>query len=257
MVFYIVKKRIKKKPSPLSYRHRTYRQAVDPAGLCSFEIKIKETDLHILASKDLSAEASNLVLQYRGQLEQYIADNPAFLTALTPLPFNPLAPPIVKAMLKAAQIADVGPMAAVAGAIAEFVGLDLLAAGAAEVVVENGGDIFMRRQQDSIVGVFAGTSPLSNKIGITIKKDHMPVGICTSSGTVGHSLSLGQADSATIVAPSATLADAFATRIGNAIKHEADINGTLALASTFEGIIGVVVICKGRLGVWGVEITAL
>jgi ApbE superfamily uncharacterized protein (UPF0280 family) len=156
-------------------------------------------------------------------------------------------------MIKAAAAADVGPMAAVAGAIAEYVGRDLLDAGEPEVMVENGGDIFLKRDKECVASIFAGQSPLNQKVGIRIPSPLMPIGLCTSSGTVGHSLSLGKADSVTVLAPSALLADAAATRLGNEVKagDQRSINETLAVARAIPGILGVVIICGKNLGVWG------
>lgn len=239
----------KKHRDPLSYTKRTYRQGIDPAGLVGFEVKVKETDLHILAPEDMTALALQQVILYRCQLEGYIADHPQFLPALVPQPRDLLAPPLVKEMLKAGELADVGPMAAVAGTFAEFVGRDLLAAGATEIIVENGGDIFLSRFQESIISIFAGASPLSGRIGIRLESG--PQGICTSSGTVGHSLSFGKADSVTVLSASTALADAAATRIGNEVKTEADIANALDIAKTIPGLTGAVIVKGSQIGAWG------
>jgi uncharacterized protein len=240
-----------RKKDPASYRHRCYRQLLDSGGLVPFEVKIRETDLHILATEDRREQALQLVLQLRNQLEAYIAGHPEFLTSLRPLPMDPLAPSVAKAMAAGAAAAGVGPMAAVAGAIAEFVGRGLLAAGIGEIMVENGGDIFLKRDRECLISVFAGASPLSHKVGIQIPRQQLPLGICTSSGTVGHSFSFGQADAVTVLAASVPLADAAATRLGNEIKMEGDIEGALALARTIPGVLGVLVVKGRHLGAWG------
>ena len=251
-------KRKKKRPAPCSYRKRTYRNCVDHGELISFEVRIRETDLHILAGKDLRDEAGAAVFRYRSQLEGYIARHPEFATALRPLPADLTAPPIVKAMLAAGLAAEVGPMAAVAGAMAEYVGLDLLAAGAGEVVVENGGDIYFCRGQESVVGIFAGASPLSSRVGLKIAASRMPLGICTSSGTVGHSLSLGEADAVTVLAKDTALADAVATLAGNAVQPGQSLELALAKGAAVPGILGVVIIRGEELGAWGeVELVGL
>lgn len=219
---------------------------------------MKETDLHILAESDLHSEAAHLVAQYRNQLESYIARNPMFLVSLSPMAGDFLAPPLIKEMMKAAMATGVGPMAAVAGGVAQYVGQDLLARYSREIMVENGGDIFLKRSVDCRVAIFAGQSPLSNKIGIEVKKEDMPLGICTSSATVGHSLSLGQADAVTVVAPSACLADAAATRLGNETKENRPIAEVLGVASKIAGITGVVVVRGEELGAWGkVELVSI
>ena len=243
----------RKKISPSAYNKRTYRQAVAADDMVSSFVTVKETDLHILAAKNTEEEGFHFVHRYRNQLENYIRKHPEFLTALIPLEQDRLAPPIVKAMLKAAAAADVGPMAAVAGAIAEYVGRDLLATGLQEVMVENGGDIFLKRDRECIAAIFSGQSPLNRKVGIRIPAHLMPVGLCTSSGTIGHSLSLGKADSVTVLAPSALLADAAATRLGNEVSEAGreNINNVLTLARTIHGLLGVLIICGKNMGAWG------
>lgn len=240
-----------RKKDPLSYRDRRYRQLLQPEGLVSFEVKVRETDLHILAAEDMRRQALRLVVQCRNQLEEYISRHPDFLTSFQPLPSDALAPPLIRSMLAAGAAAGVGPMAAVAGAIAEFVGKELLREGAGEVMVENGGDIFLKRDKDCLLTIFAGSSPLSSKLGVEIPRRQMPLGVCTSSATVGHSVSLGRADAVTVLAASTILADAAATRLGNEVKSEADIQGALDLARAMPGLSGVLVIKGGKLGAWG------
>ena len=244
----------RKKISSSSYKKRNYRQAINaPAGLVSNFVKVKETDLHILASSNIEKDGYNFVHRYRNQLENYIGSHPDFLTALIPLKSDTLAPPIIKDMQQAAAAANVGPMAAVAGAIAEYVGRDLLDTDVEEVIVENGGDIFLKRNDDCVTAIFAGQSSLNQKVGIKIPAGSMPVGICTSSGTVGHSLSLGQADSVTVLAASASLADAAATRLGNEVSstEKETINHAIEVARNIPGLLGVVIICGEQMGAWG------
>ncbi len=251
-----------KRKDPASYSRRDYRGLQGQGELVSSFARISETDLHILADRDVADLAKEFVLRYRMQIEGYIARHPQFLSALLPLPADDLAPPIVREMLAAGEAADVGPMAAVAGVISEYVGRDLLAAGLEEVMVENGGDIFLHRKKSCTVAIFAGQSPLSYKVGVRIPLEAMPAGICTSSGTVGHSLSFGEADSVTVLASATALADAFATRLGNEVgaarSAETGIERALALARQFAGIEGVVVICGVLMGAVGkVELVSL
>ena len=221
--------------------------------MVSSYVSVKETDLHILAAREIERQALDLVYQFRNQLENYIAARPEFLTALVPIDKDLLAPPIVKQMLEAASSADVGPMAAVAGAIAEFVGFGLLDQGIDEIIIENGGDIFIKRNKECITSIFTGQSPLNQKLGIKIAKADMPIGVCTSSGTVGHSLSLGQADSVTVLAASTPLADAAATRIGNEVSSKAAgsaIEHALDIGRNISGLSGVVIIQGEKVGAW-------
>jgi len=249
-----MKEKKRKRISPPDYKERGYRLGADAsAGLTANFVRVKETDLYILAPGNIEEAGYSLVHRYRNQLENYISGHPDFLTALVPLEMDSLAPPIIKDMLRAAAAADVGPMAAVAGAIAEYVGRDLLSAGHGEIIVENGGDVFLKRHDGCVAAIFAGRSPLSRKVGIRIPAERMPVGLCTSSGTVGHSLSLGRADSVTVLAPSASLADATATRLGNEIPtgSREDIRRALEVVGTIQGILGAVIICGEQMGAWG------
>ena len=252
-------RRLKK---PESYRTRSYRQFPDQTDLIATQVLIQETDLHILATRDVKERATELVIQYRLQLEHYIVKHPLFLATLDPMPMDFLAPSLVREMLAAGQQAGVGPMAAVAGVIAEFVGKALAAEGIEEIIVENGGDIYVQRLKECSVAIFAGQSPLSYKVGLRLLPSQMPVGVCTSSGTVGHSLSFGKADSVTVVARSTALADAAATCIGNEVETtlsaKAGVERALAKAGEIEGIEGAVVICGEVMGAMGaVELVRL
>ena len=242
----------KRKKDPESYRDREYRKIADARGLIPSQVLVKETDLQILAPVDVTEAATHLTIQYRNQLENYLARLPAFIEALSPLVDDPSAPPMIREMLRAALVAGVGPMAAVAGVIGEYVGRGLLAnVDCGEVVVENGGDIFMKRHNDCTIAIYAGESPLSYRIGVRVPAQSMPVGVCTSSGTVGHSLSLGQADSVTVISQSTALADAAATRLGNEVGKGGDVGPALKLAAKMPGLIGVVIVTGEELGAWG------
>lgn len=240
---------------PESYIERAYRALPDPGDLIASFVRIKETDLHILADSDVTDPAQKLVLQYRLQIEKYIRQHPEFASALSPLPADPLAAPIVKEMLAAGRSAGVGPMAAVAGVIAEYVGRGLMQSGCREVMVENGGDIYINRKRDCTVAIFAGESSLSLQTGLKLAGKNMPIAVCTSSGTVGHSLSFGRADSVTVIAKSTALADAAATRLGNEVGRAsgggAGIKKALVKSRDISGVLGVVVICGEKIGAVG------
>jgi len=238
------------KPKTSSYRERSYRKRVQAENLASFRVLIKETDLMVSASRDFSSQTKSIVHTIRRQLEDYIHSKPDFSTALLPYPEDPFAPAIVKEMISAANMFDVGPMAAVAGAIADFVGKDLLHYSN-EVIVENGGDIFIKTAKSTTVSVHAGSSPLSNKLGLIMEPAQMPLGICTSSATVGHSLSLGIADSVCVVAHSASVADAAATSLGNRITDTNSLKREIETIREFEVIKGGIVITGKTMATWG------
>ena len=232
------------------YEPRSYRHWVKGKDLVSFNVVVKETDLYIRASTNLKTKAYKLVLKYRDTLEKYIERHPTFVTSLEPLPVGDDAPRIAKSMSAATSRVGIGPMASVAGAIAEFVGNELLAFSP-EIIVENGGDIYLKSLEKRIVGIYAGKSPLTGKIGLEIKSEDTPLGICTSSGTVGHSLSYGKADAVVVLSKSAPLADAAATAIGNLIIQASDIRRGIELAKGIEGLKGVIIIKDDNVGLWG------
>ena len=229
---------------------RTYRHWIEGTDLVAFNITIKETDLYIRAKADLHRKALRIARKYRYQLEGYIKKNPDFLSSLEPLPVPEYAPSIVKEMCQAGIDAEVGPMASVAGAIAEFVGRELLTF-TQEIIVENGGDIFLKIMKKRTVGIFAGDSPLTGKLGIEINAEDTPLGICTSSGTVGHSFSYGKADAVIVLSVSATLADAAATSIGNRVRNAGDIESAIEYGKTIKGMKGLVIIKGDKVGAWG------
>ena len=232
------------------YEERTYRNLVKTDDLVKFEVVVKETDLLIRAERDFSKEARESVLKYRNQLETYITRNPEFQRSLVPLTDDPYAPEIVQQMIRASRLAGVGPMAAVAGAMAEWVSKDLLKLSK-EVIVENGGDIYLATSRERTIGIFAGDSPLSLKIGIVISPEDTPLGVCTSSGTVGPSLSFGKADAVCILAKSSALADAVATAVGNIVGEKKDIELGLERGKKIAGVLGMLIIVEEKMGVWG------
>jgi ApbE superfamily uncharacterized protein (UPF0280 family) len=232
------------------YEPRTYRHWVKGDDLVSFSVVVKETDLYICAASDLHRKAHRLVLKHRDSIERYIARRPDFLTSLEPIDVEHNMPRIVRDMADAARLCGVGPMAAVAGAIAEYVGKELLEFSP-EIIVENGGDIYLKSLRRRTIGIFAGGSPLTGKLGLQIEPGDTPLGICTSSGTVGHSLSFGKADAVIVLADSATLADAAATAIGNRVSEPEDIEKGIKFAQGIGQLKGVVIIKDENMGVWG------
>src|SRR4030042_1942645 len=232
------------------YQPRVYRRWIKDDDLVSFDVAVKETDLYIRAASKLEAEAIEAVIKSRTPLEEYIKSHPLFLHSLEPCSVEDDAPAIVRDMAKAARIAGVGPMAAGAGAIAEAVGKDLLA-HSPEIIVENGGDIFMKISRPRLIGVYAAASSHTGRIALEVNPQETPLGVCTSSGTVGHSLSLGAADAVIALSCSTALADAAATAIGNMVRTADDINVAIEQAQAIDGLTGVIVIKDDRMGMWG------
>lgn len=234
----------------MTYEVRAYRNYVKAEDLTKFEIIEKETDLLIIADKNLYDKAVVSAVKHRTELEKYIESDPKFLKALAPYRIRYDAPTIVKEMASASRRAKVGPMAAVAGAVAEFVGRDLLPFSE-EIIIENGGDIFLKINKPRKVGIYAGDSPFSEKIALELDPLPHPYSVCTSSGTVGHSFSFGKADAVVVIAKSALLADAAATSVGNVIKEISDMDQALKFARKIRGLDGVLIIKGDQMGALG------
>lgn len=234
---------------------RLYRRTAGGGRFKTFTVTVKESDLWIAVPRKsfsavLPGQIEQLVWRTRRQLESYIAAHPDFAVTLEPYLVKEPAPGIVLEMARAGNLAGVGPMAAVAGALAEIVGRWLLRERA-EVVVENGGDIFMKVVERASVAILAGKSPLSNKIALLVEPGGRSCGICTSSGTAGHAYSEGRADAAVILSPSAALADAVATAVANRVQGPADLEQALSFARSIEGVNGALLICGERIALWG------
>ena len=232
------------------YEPRTYRHWISDKELTVSNIVVKETDLYIRATINLRRKAYKIVQKYRDILEKYIEEHPSFLTSFEPVSVGDNAPLIIRLMSEATNRVGVGPMASVAGTIAESVGNDLLTFSP-EVIVENGGDIYLKSLRNRIIGIHAGNSSFTGKIGLEIEVQDTPLGICTSSGTVGHSLSFGKADAVIILAKSAILADAAATAIGNLVISSDDIVRGIEFAEGIEGLKGAIIIKNDDMGLWG------
>lgn len=230
------------------YVERVYRAVMEPEGLTCYSVVQGESDLYVCTTGDLSAEAAESLEEHRGHLEAYLRAHFDFGTSFRPIPVDSEAPAIVKEMADAAAAFDVGPMASVAGAVAQFVGTDLLR-GSSEVIVENGGDIFLAGGGTRAVRIFAG----ARSAGVDISFEDAPggVGLCTSSATVGPSVSLGAADAVTVLARTATIADAAATAIGNRVVRPENIEEGLGMGREAEDVYGVVILLQGSVGIWG------
>ncbi|MDZ7635646.1 MAG: UPF0280 family protein [Bacteroidales bacterium] len=240
-----------------AYQPRLYREAMGNSRWTSFRSAYRETDLWVAIDSRHYRKASerftmDRILYYRDILEKHIATHQEFRDSLTPVVAPGGVHPLIQNMSEAAQIAGTGPMSAVAGAVAENVCRDLLSEFEAdEVIVENGGDIFMRLTAPVAVAVHAGVSPLSEKIALQVKPEDTPLALCCSSGTVGHSMSFGMADACMIACRSGALADAYATVFGNEVKSEGTVYEVTEKALGQSQILSVVIIAGDKLGIGG------
>jgi hypothetical protein len=216
----------------------------------AYRVRVESTDLYIRSRGNHAFWVQTLVRDIRSELKEHIRKHPEFLESMVPLQPVRKVHPVIAGMYRAAQKAQTGPMAAVAGAVAEHVGRGLLRR-CEEVVVENGGDNFMKLKEPGVNTIFAGRSPFSGALGLRIEPERTPLAVCTSSGTVGHSVSKGRADAATIISPDGCLADAAATATANLVQSEEDFQGALAYALGIEGVLGAVLILGDKLAVQG------
>ena len=236
---------------------RTYRKQFSRERFGSFTVNYKETDLWMGVDPDsfrpeMKGSAFEKVKQLRHSLEAYLLTDPVFGKTFVPKNSQPNAPEIVKLMSHAGQVAGVGPMAAVAGAFAEAVGRHLMNCfDLQELVVENGGDIFLKVDRPILLSIYAGNSVLSEKIGIEIPAIDTPLGVCTSAGTVGPSISFGKADAAMVVCRDTALADAFATAFGNRVGGQEDVQAVIVQTEQFSEILSAVIICGDKIGIRG------
>lgn len=231
------------------YQPRDYRRIVQPDGLVRFGVVLAESDLAVWATRDLRAEAAAALQKVRAELEAYIGRHPQFLTTRQPLDLLDGAPQVAKRMVKAARAAGVGPMAAVAGAVAQAVA-EAIAPLSQEVIVENGGDVYMITRRLRLVTIVAPGSALTGRLALKVPAGRS-LAVCTSSGTHGHSFSLGRADAAVIAAADGALADAVATATGNRVRTAHDIAPAIQWATSIDGVVHAVVLFGERFGTAG------
>ncbi len=241
----------------MDYEKRSYRERFSTIERRSFVVSYKQTDLWIAVNKEaysdyIQQEALRLIIELRDQMDNYILNDPEY--ALSLIPYTPAnqAPEIMHLMASASKLAEIGPMSAVAGAVAQYVGVALKEKfSVGEIIVENGGDIYAESISDLDVSVFAGSSPLSERIGLHIPASSFPLGICTSSGTVGPSLSFGKADAVMIICKDTMLADSYATAMANMIKTGRDIPNVIDIIREKKEILSAIIIVDDKMGITG------
>lgn len=230
---------------------RSYRSS-SVNDLLKYRITVGESDLWVLSQENLKTKLERFLKFYRRQLKEYLDSHPGFLQALTPWPDDYQAPEIVQSMIYASRLAGVGPMAAVAGAIAAVIGRKFDQDKVPELIIENGGDIYLRSRKERVVALFAGAeSPFSGKLGVLLPPHPKGIGICTSSGKLGPSLSFGKADAVTIIASEPSLADAAATAGANRVKESIDLSKTITFLQEIPGIKGILIVKDQKIAVWG------
>jgi ApbE superfamily uncharacterized protein (UPF0280 family) len=239
------------------YEKRTYRTQFNVSRFQSFEVKHLETDLWIGVNPssfkiEMKEIAFDKIKELRTRLDEYILTEPFFKKSLKPFQPSENAPIEAKEMAAAAAKAGVGPMASVAGLFAREVGEKLLQNfSVEEMVIENGGDIFVILKNELFLSVFAGESPLSERIGLVIPPEKGKMGICTSAGTVGPSLSFGKADAVVVICEDVLQADAYATAVGNMVKSQNDVEKVINKSEKYSEILSLLIICEDKIGIRG------
>jgi len=232
------------------YNKRFYRQWMGRDDLERYQVKIAESDLLILSDQNLFELARKALVEVRHSIEGYIAQDRAFATSLKPMSVAANAPSVITRMSDAGRSWNVGPMASVAGAVAQAVG-EQLAGQSRTVIVENGGDVYIKAPTPVSLALYAGeSSPFTDKVMFKVEAKQ-GLGVCTSSGLVGPSLSFGKADAVVSIAEDAAFADAAATAIANRIQCEDDVDKVVAEQEKQGRLLGLIACCGEKLGLWG------
>lgn len=234
------------------FEKRTYREwtvADNASALKKLNVVQYESDLDIYYS-DCIEGVHEVLADCRLELIRHITIEPKFLTTLEPIPDHKEDTPLIRQMKSAARLTGVGPMAAVAGAVAQATGAHFATCNS-DIIVENGGDLYLSLSTDRHVLIYAGDSPFSNKLSLLVRASETPLGICTSSGRFGHSLSFGNADAVVAMAKDAAIADAAATAIANMVKTAEDIESAIHAARLISDLKGIVIIIGDKIGFWG------
>ena len=227
-----------------------YRNKISSRQKYNWRILYKYSDILVSCDKDIILKLKKLIEEIYVILESHIRKNPSFGKSLSPLKSRPEYHPMIKKMYEKTALFNVGPMAAVAGVVCDFLasGLDNYCRC---LVIENGGDVFIKSDKDIDVCVYLKNKYFTDKIYLRIKTGDMPCGLCSSSGSFGHSLSLGKSDLVTVMAGSTISADGAATSVANNINSYKDISKTINRYKTAEDIKGILIVKDDKLGVWG------
>ena len=239
------------------HQPRFYRNTFNTVRFANFTLQYRDTDLWIGVNHgsfcpEMAEFLQGEVVQIWQSLEGYIQKHNEFQTSHSPVSLSGDSPEAAILMAEAGSRAGTGPMAAVAGFFAWHTGEILRRKfGAKEIVVENGGDFYLFLEKELTMTIHAGKSPLSDRIALVIPASSIPCGVCTSSGTVGHSFSYGKADAVMVACQSPLLADAWATSLANRIKSPDDIQQVLNFLEEYPEIQSLIIICEDKVGIRG------
>lgn len=227
-----------------------YRNKVKSRNRYNWRILYKYSDILVSSDKDVEDRLKKLVKEVYSVLESHIKEDPSFQKSLSPVRSKPQYHPLIKKMCDKSAVFNVGPMATVAGAVCDFMayGLDGLCRC---LIIENGGDVFLKSDRDINMGVYLKNKHFADKLYLRVKRDDMPCGLCSSSGSFGHSLSMGKSDLVTVLAESTISADGAATSAANSINSSEDISKAINIYKNIKDIRGILIVKDDKLGIWG------
>lgn len=231
-----------------NYENRWYRNINTNDDLKYFNIRVEQSDLYIGAEEQNIKLVEEALIEIRNKIKEEISKRKEFLTSFEPLEYYGGSNDVVSMMYESSRICNVGPMAAVAGTTAQYIG-EYIKTFSNQVIIENGGDIYIDTKVQRKIALYAGNSKLSNKLAIDINPGIW--GVCTSAATIGHSYSSGKADAAVCIARSASLADAAATKLGNIVTNESDLADGVKTIVKIKGIIGAIAIVGDKIAISG------
>lgn len=237
-------------PDKLDLDRSVYRNRVRSRERYNYRVIYKYSDLLISSNKDIGERIREPLMEVYGQLEFCIERDPLFLKSLVPIEVKSYFPPIVKKMCQKASVFKVGPMATVAGAVCEYLAQALFNY-CSRLIIENGGDIYIKTNRDIISDIFLKNKYFKDRIKLLIRAGSTPCGLCSSSGSFGHSLSLGKSDLVTVLAKSPISADGAATAIANKINTPADIQTNIEYFKDLDEIEGILIVKDSKIGIWG------
>jgi ApbE superfamily uncharacterized protein (UPF0280 family) len=235
------------------YIPRLYRTSCQNSTSTGFLVRVAQSDLFIKADIDLTCIASRFLSQLHDDIRTYIDHDISFVNSLTPITVADSAPTVVRKMAYASSVFDVGPMASVAGAISEEVAR-YLHGYSKQVLVENGGDLYVINHKATKISICTDYHHPSGELLFELQPSPGGIGICTSSGTIGHSLSFGHARAVTVISGSGYSADAAATTICNMMQSDDDVEKAIQYARRYEEIIGLIIMMHKKIGIFGEKI---
>jgi len=213
-------------------------------------VQVGETAATIASEGEYFGAALEAMKDARRQVQREISANQYFLTSLEPVDCSPTAGPVPRGMCDAARLAGVGPMAAVAGAIAHAALDAMIRQGCEHGWVDNGGDVALVLREPITLEVFS--EPLAEEtVALELEPAGRVMSVCSSSGRLGSSISLGDSDVALAIAESGCLADALATAVGNRVRDRDSLRTCFRPFEEIEGFIAGLAMIDGATAMCG------